>query len=191
MEDLKKKILEEGSVLCGDILRVDGFLNHQIDVNLLTKCGLAWYEMFKNEGITKILTIESSGIAVACLTAQHFGVPVVYARKNKGTYIGDDLYRSKAVSYTHGKGYDVVVSKEYVNSHDRILIIDDLLSGASDLKALISITEQAGAIVVGAGVAVEKVFHGGGDRLRSLGYRVESLAKIASLDNGEIRFCED
>ena len=189
MEALKRKILEEAEILPGSILRVDGFLNHQIDIKLLSECGREWYERFKNDGVTKILTIESSGIAVACLTAQHFGLPVVYARKGKGTYIGEELYSVKAVSYTHGKAYDVMVSKDYINSGDKILIIDDFLSGASDLKALITISELAGATVVGAGVAVEKVYQGGGNRLRDLGYRIESLAKISSLDNGKVEFC--
>ncbi|MBQ8302941.1 MAG: xanthine phosphoribosyltransferase [Clostridia bacterium] len=190
MEALKKKILEEADILPGSILRVDGFLNHQIDVNLLSSCGREWYEIFKNNEVTKILTVEASGIAVACLTAQHFGVPVVYARKGKCSQLGDNVYSVKAVSYTHGKSYDVVMSKEYVGENDKILIIDDLLAGASDVKALITIAEQAGATVVGIGIAVEKVYQGGGNLLRELGYRVESLAKISSLDNGKIEFCD-
>lgn len=191
MDALKKRIIEDAEILHGDILRVDGFLNHQIDVNLLSQCGIEWYKKFKDEGITKILTIESSGIAISCLTAQHFGVPIVYARKGKGSPIGDNLYYVKAVSYTHGTSYDVIVSKDYINSNDRILIIDDLLSGASDLKALITIAEMAGAVVVGVGVAIEKVYQGGADRLRELGYRIESLAKISSIEDGTIKFVEE
>ena len=188
MDVLKEIIKNEATVLHGTILRVDGFLNHQIDVNLLSACGREWYEKFKDEKVTKILTVEASGIAVACLTAQHFGVPVVYARKGKCSQLGENVYSVKAVSYTHGKSYDVVVSKEYVGENDRILIIDDLLAGASDVKALITIAEQAGATVVGIGIAVEKVYHGGGNLLRELGYRVESLAKISSLDGDKIVF---
>ena len=188
MELLKNKILEDSHVQSGEILRVEGFLNHQIDVKLLSECTKEWYNSFKNDGITKILTIESSGIAVACLTAQHFGVPVVYARKGKCSHIGDNVISVKAVSYTHGKSYDVIVSKEYISEDDNILIIDDLLAGASDIKALITICEGAGAKVAGIGVAIEKAYKGGGDRLRELGYRLESLVKIKSLKDNIIEF---
>ena len=188
MDSLKKRILENAEILPGSIVKVDGFLNHQIDVKLLEDCGKAWYEVFKDQKVTKILTIESSGIAISCLTAQLFEVPVVYASKEKKTHLNDDIFSAKTVSYTHGKAYDIIVSKRYITPHDRVLIIDDFLSGASDLKALINITEQAGATVVGAGVAIEKIESGGGDRLRELGYRIESLAKIKSLENGTIEF---
>lgn len=190
MELLKKKILEESHVQSGEILRVEGFLNHQIDVNLIGECTKEWYNSFKNDGITKILTIEASGIAIACLTAQHFGVPVVYARKGKCLHIGDNVISVKAVSYTHGKSYDVSVSKDYISKDDKILIIDDLLAGASDIKALITICEGAGAKVAGIGVAIEKAYKGGGDRLRELGYRLESLVKIKSLNDNVIEFDE-
>ena len=128
MDALKKKILSDGQILPGDFLRVDGFLNHQIDIELLSECGKTWYECFKDSNVTKILTIESSGIAISCLTAQQFGVPVVYANKEKRSHMGDSIYSAKTVSYTQGKAYDIIVSRQYIAPHDRVLIIDDFLS---------------------------------------------------------------
>lgn len=191
MDALKKRIIEEAKIFPGEILVVDGFLNHQIDVDLLSRCGAEWYKMFKDDRVTKIFTIEASGIAIACLTAQHFEIPVVYAKKDRSSHNEDKIYSVKAVSYTHGTSYDIIVPKEYIKADDRILIIDDFLSGGSDLKALITIAEQAGATVVGVGVAVEKTYQGSADRLRRLGYRIESLVKIDSLHDGVIKFSDD
>ncbi|MBP3583624.1 MAG: xanthine phosphoribosyltransferase, partial [Clostridia bacterium] len=145
MKALKEKIIKEGTILPGGILRVDSFLNHQIDVGLVSECGKAWYEMFKDAGITKILTIESAGIGIATLTAQYFGVPVLYAKKTRSAAIGSEYLSSKVVSYTHGQVYDVIVGKSYLTPEDKVLIVDDFLSGGSALKVLITLTEMAGA----------------------------------------------
>ncbi|MBE6533318.1 MAG: xanthine phosphoribosyltransferase [Ruminococcaceae bacterium] len=190
MELLKKKILSESEILPGSVLRVDSFLNHQVDVELLRACGEEWYKLFKDEGITKILTIESSGIGIACLTAQYFGVPVVYAKKSRSATIGNDFYSTKVVSYTHGQSYEIFISKKFISPSDKILIIDDFVANGSALKVLINLAEKGGATVVGAGVAIEKLDKDGGKLLRELGYRVESLAKIKSLDNGKIEFAD-
>ena len=189
MKLLKDKILSDGEVLGGEVLKVDSFLNHKLDVALLSKLGEEWYNRFKDEGITKILTIEASGIALACLTAQYFDVPVVFAKKTRGSNIGNDFYSTRVVSYTHGQSYEVLISKKYIDKNDRILLIDDFLAHGSALKVLINLSELAGATIVGAGVAIEKAYQGGGDAIRSLGYRVEALAKIKSMgEDGSIIF---
>ena len=181
MELLKQRILKDGEVMPGDVLRVDSFLNHQVDVELVSECAKEWYELFKNEGVTKILTIESAGIGIACIAAQYFKVPVLYAKKTRGTYIGDDVYSTKVVSYTHGQTYEVRVAKRYIDPSDRILLIDDFLANGSALKVLINLAERGGATVVGAGVAIEKAYQKGGKDIRALGYRIESLARIESM----------
>jgi len=191
MKALKEKIINEGTILPGGILRVDSFLNHQIDVKLVSDCGKAWYEMFKDEGVTKILTIESAGIGIAALTAQYFGVPVLYAKKTRSAAIGAEYLSTKVVSYTHGQVYDVIVGKNYITPEDKVLIVDDFLSGGSALKVLINLTEMAGAKVVGAGIVIEKAYQSGGKNLRELGYRIESLAKIESMSLADgIRFVD-
>ena len=189
MKLLEDRILKDGRVLPGDVLKVDSFLNHQIDVALISECGKEWYRLFKDDGVTKILTIEASGIGIACLVAEHFGVPVVFAKKTKSSNIGNDFYTTKVVSYTHGQTYDVIVSKKYINENDRILIIDDFLANGSAMRALINLAEAGGAKVVGAGAAIEKVYQEGGNDIRRSGYRVDSLAKIASMGNGTVEFC--
>ena len=189
MKELKEKIINEAIVLPGNVLRIDSFLNHQIDVALVAKCGQKWYELFKDAGITKILTVESAGIGIATLTAQYFGVPVVYAKKTKSASIGNDFYSTKVVSYTHGQVYEIVVSKKYINENDRILLIDDCLANGSALKVLINLVEMGGAKIVGAGVVIEKTYMKGGKDLRDMGYRIESLAKISSMNSdGNIKF---
>lgn len=190
MKDLKDTIIKQAEVLPGDILKVDSFLNHQIDVELISKCGKEWFEKFKNEGITQILTIESSGIAIATLTAQYFGVPVVYAKKTRSATYGNDFYSTKVVSYTHSQSYEVVVSKKFITPNDKILLIDDFLANGSALKGLITIAEAGGAKVVGAGVVIEKEYENGGKDIRDLGYRIEALAKIKCIENGKIIFSE-
>ncbi len=185
MELLEQRILKDGVVLPGNVLKVDSFLNHQVDVEFLSKCSAEWYDRFKDEGITKILTIESSGIAIACIAAQHFKVPVVYAKKSRGTSFGDDVYSTKVVSYTHGQVYEVRISKKYITPDDRILLIDDFLANGSALKVLINLAERGGATVVGAGIAIEKAYQRGGKDIRDMGYRVESLAKIQSMSPSE------
>lgn len=190
MELLKKKITECAEVLPGDVIKVDSFLNHQIDVGLVAECGKVWYEKFKNAGITKIITIESSGIAIASLTAQYFGVPVVYAKKSKSATIGNDFYVTKVVSYTHSQAYDVIISKRFIKPDDKILIIDDFLANGSAIKGLITLAEMGGAKVIGAGVVIEKEYEHGGKDIRELGYEIESLAKIKCIENDKIIFAE-
>ena len=185
MELLKEKIINDGEVLPGDVLRVDSFLNHRIDVELISKLGEEWYRLFKDEGVTKILTIESAGIGLACIAAQYFKVPVVYAKKTRSSTVGKDFYSTRVVSYTHGQSYEVLVSKKYISPDDRILLIDDFLAHGSALKVLINLAEMAGATVVGAGVAIEKAYQNGGKDLRSLGYRVEALARIESMSQAD------
>ena len=182
MELLKNKIRECAEVLPGDMLKVDGFLNHQIDVKFVSELGKEWYERFKDAGVTKIMTIESAGIGIACLAAQYFGVPVVYAKKNKTLAHREDVYSTKVVSYTHGQVYDITVSKRLISPNDRILLIDDFVSNGSALKVLICLAEMGGATVVGAGVAIEKIYASGGRDIRELGYRLESLVKISAMD---------
>ncbi len=182
MKLLEDRILKDGKILEGNVLKVDSFLNHQIDVGLLGKMGAEWKRLFVEEGITKILTIEASGIGIACIAAEHFNVPVVFAKKSKSTNIGADLYRASVESYTHGTVYDVVVSKKYISPEDRILIIDDFLANGNALLGLIDICKAGGCVVAGIGVAIEKAYQGGGDKVRALGYRVESLAKIKEMN---------
>ncbi len=189
MELLEQRIKKDGRVFPGNILKVDNFLNHRIDVNLLEKMGEEFYRLFKDCGVNKILTIEASGIAIACMTALKFDVPFVFAKKNQTKNISADVYTSKVTSYTHGRVYDVMVSKEYLNSGDRVLIIDDFLANGKALEGLIDIVNQAGADVVGAGIAIEKCFQPGGKELREKGIRIESLAMIKSLDNNTVVFC--
>lgn len=191
MELLKQRILDEGEVLAGDVLRVDGFLNHQVDVEFISKCAEEWYRLFKDEGVTKIMTIESAGIGLACIAANYFKVPVLYAKKTRGSYIGNDVYSTKVVSYTHGQVYEVRVSKKYINPGDRILLIDDFLANGSALKVLINLAERGGATVVGAGIAIEKAYQKGGKDIRALGYRIESLAKIKSMSREDGIVFED
>ena len=187
---LQKKILADGTIKSGDVLKVDSFLNHQIDVPFISKLGKEFYELFKDRPISKILTIEASGIGIACLTAVHFRVPVLFAKKSAGSNMDKDVYSTEIRSFTHNKVNHVVVSKKYLNAGDHVLIIDDFLANGCALEGLIKICEAAGAEVSGIGIAVEKGFQGGGDKLREHGFRVESLARIADMDceNGEITF---
>ena len=188
MKLLEDRILKDGKVLAGSILKVDSFLNHQIDIELIDALGAEWKRLYTNEKITKILTIEASGIGIACIAARHFGVPVVFAKKSRSNNIDNDVYSFPVVSYTHGNTYDVIVHKKYISADDRILIIDDFLANGSALRALINITETAGATVVGAGIAIEKVSQRGGAQLRDLGYRIESLARVTFNADGRIDF---
>ena len=189
MKLLEDRILRDGKVLPGNVLKVDSFLNHQIDIDLIDKLGAEWKRLYSSEKITKIVTIEASGIGIACLAARPFNVPVVFAKKSKSNNIGNDFYTTPVVSYTHGNTYDVIVSKKYLSSEDRILIIDDFLANGSALRALINIVEMAGATVVGAGIAIEKAYQCGGKQIRDLGYRIESLAKIKSMNDCKVEFC--
>ena len=181
MKEFEEIIAREGKVFPGNILKVDSFLNHQIDVELIDKLGEAFYEKFKNKGITKILTIESSGIAIACAAARFFKVPVVFAKKSQSLNLGTDNYVSRISSYTYGKEYDVIVSRDFLGPEDKILLIDDFLAIGNAMKGLLEICEQAGSEVVGIGICIEKAFQRGGDDLRKMGYDVSSLAIIDSM----------
>lgn len=190
MKLLEERILRDGRILDGNVLKVDSFLNHRIDVPFICELGREFKRLFATEKITKIMTIEASGIGIACLVAQYFDVPVVFAKKNRGNNIAGDVYTSPVVSYTHGRTYDVMVSKSFLSAEDRVLVIDDFLAFGSALKGLLDVCSQAGATVVGCGIVIEKQYQGGGDQLRAQGIRIESLAKIAAMNNGEITFCQ-
>ena len=190
MKLLEDRIRKDGKVGEGDVLKVDSFLNHQIDVGFLCELGKEFKRLYEGEKITRILTIEASGIGIACLTAQYFGVPVVFAKKTKTNNIYADVYTSKVESYTHKTTYDIVVSKEFLSPEDRVLIIDDFLAKGSALTALISLVNAAGARVAGCGIAVEKAYQKGGELVRSQGIRVESLARIKSMSvESGVEFC--
>ena len=188
MKALEEKILKEGKILGKDILKVGGFLNQRIDTEFLSEMGKEIARLFEGDKITKIFTIESSGIAIAVAAAFYMKVPVVFAKKNKSANVGDDVYTSEVHSFTHGNTYDAVVSKEYLKDDDSILIIDDFLARGNALHGLIDMVNQAGARLVGAAIAIEKGFQGGGDELRKKGIRVESLALIDSMDGEKIVF---
>lgn len=189
MKLIRDRILKDGKVYPGGVLKVDSFLNHQIDAELLSETGKELLRLFGDENITKIVTVEASGIAIACLAAIHFGVPAVFAKKNKTVNISDNLYTAEVESFTHKKTYPIVVDKAYITKSDRILIVDDFLAKGHALMGLLDIARQAGASVAGAGIIIEKCFQGGGDALRSQGLRIESLAMIESMsDDGTIIF---
>ena len=190
MKLLQEKIRRDGVVKPGNILKVDSFLNHQLDVLFLDKIGEEFYSRFKDENITKILTIEASGIAIASLTGLHFKVPVVFAKKSKSINLDGEMYVTNVESFTHKNVNNVIVAKKFLNPQDRILILDDFLATGNALVVLISLVEESGASVAGIGIAIEKGFQDGGKRIRDAGYRLESLAIIDSMngETGEINF---
>ena len=188
MELLEQRILSDGRLLPGGILKVDNFLNHQMDPMLLMAMAQEWHRLFENDGVNKILTIEASGIAMAILAGVEFQCPVVFAKKSKTRNISDSLYQTEVPSFTHGNTNTVVVSKDYLNENDRVLLIDDFLATGAALVGLRDLVSQAGATLVGAGCAIEKRFQGGGDKLRAEGVRVESLARIVRMDDNGIVF---
>ncbi len=188
MKALEEKILKEGSVLPGNILKVGSFLNHRLDVDFLMEMGKEIARIFSDAQITQILTIETSGIAIAMAAAAEMHLPVVFAKKNKTGNISGELYKTVVHSYTHGTDYNVVVAKEHICSSDKVLIIDDFLANGKALLGLIDIVGQAGAEVVGCSCAIEKGFQHGGDELRAKGIRVESLAIIDSMDDTSLTF---
>lgn len=193
MQLLKERILKDGTVKAGNVLKVDSFLNHQIDVSLMNEIGLEFKRLFGDKNITKILTIEASGIAVACATAAHFeNVPVVFAKKAQSINLDGDSYTTKIESFTHKKVYDVIVSKKYIKPDDRILIIDDFLANGCALLGLIDLVKSAGASVEGIGIVIEKGFQTGGKTIREMGIDLQSLAIIDSMDDatGNIVFRE-
>ncbi|MBQ7566704.1 MAG: xanthine phosphoribosyltransferase, partial [Oscillospiraceae bacterium] len=188
MELLKQKILTEGKVLPGDIIKVDGFLNHRVDTALMEKMADEFTKYFDPGKITMILTAEASGIALATLTAQRFRVPMVYAKKAKSDNIEGGLYRSEIYSYTYKKKVTLLVAQDWLKSGDKVLIIDDFMANGFAVRGLIDIVRQAGAELVGVGIAVEKGFQKGGDGIRQQGVTVKSLAIIEGTENGVIRF---
>ncbi|MBR6801266.1 MAG: xanthine phosphoribosyltransferase [Eubacteriaceae bacterium] len=189
MNVVEERILKDGKVYPGHILKVDGFLNHRIDVKLLMEMADLVYEHFKDKEITKILTIEASGIAIATIIAQRFGVPLVFAKKSKTKNIAGDVYTSKVESYTHGTVYDIIVSREYLDSSDKVLLVDDFLAMGNALMGLMKLVEDADASLTGIAIAIEKGFQGGGDKIREMGADLYSVAVIDEMtDDGKIIF---
>ena len=191
MKALEDKILQDGKVFPGGVLKVGSFLNHQIDVPFMVEIGKEFYRLFKDENITKILTIETSGIAIAVICAAQFQVPVVFAKKHQTKNLTNDCYVAHIHSYTHGNDYEARVEKQFLDSSDRVLIIDDFLANGAALDGLMKIIEQSGAHLCGCGIAIEKAFQQGGKRLREQGVRIESLAMISEMtEDGRIIFVE-
>ena len=193
MELLKERIRKDGKIKAGNVLKGDSFLNHQMDTDLFQEIGKEFKRRFSDVEINKILTIEASGIGIACVVAQQFHVPVVFAKKNQTKNIAGDVYTSKVESYTHGRTYDIIVSKEFLGKGDKVLLIDDFLANGKALEGLASLVKDSGAELVGAGIVIEKGFQVGGDLLRKQGIRLESLAIVESMDeeSGEIVFRDD
>ncbi len=191
MKLLEDKIQNEGIAIGTDILKVDMFLNHQMDVELLDEMGKEFKRLFENCGATKVVTIESSGIAIAVFAAKYLGLPALFAKKSKHKNVGDDVYSANSYSFTHGREYTMVVSRKYLNKGDKVLIIDDFLAGGNACNALIDIINQAGAEIVGIGIAIEKGFQPGGQALREKGYNLRSLAIIDEMKDGKITFRSD
>lgn len=190
MRLLEEKILAYGKVFPGDVLKVDSFLNHQLDTELLDAVGAEIASRYKDAGVTKVLTMEASGIAVACFVSRHLGCPALFAKKSRTSNISDKVWSAAAHSYTHGNDYTMVVSREYLGKDDVVLIVDDFLASGNALKALLGICREAGASVAGAGIAIEKKYQGGGDALRAEGLRIDSMAMILSMDPEDgIVFC--
>lgn len=185
---LEERILRDGKVYPGEVLKVGGFLNHLIDDGLMEEIGKEICSLYKCDHVTKILTIEASGIAIACYTAMRLHAPVLFAKKSKTANISSAVYAAEVKSYTHGNVNTVMVEKEYLKKEDRVLIVDDFLAHGEALRGLISLVEQAGATLVGCAIAIEKGFQGGGDGLRNEGVRVESLAIIDSMDENAVVF---
>lgn len=183
MNFLEERIMKDGVVKEGNVLKVDSFLNHQLDVDLLDAMGKEFYERFKDKGITKVLTIEASGIAIACFVAKYFNVPVVFAKKSKSVNVDGDMYMAEVESFTHKTKNQVIVSKRFLNENDKVLIIDDFLANGCALQGLVWIVEASGASVAGIGIAIEKGFQIGGRVIRNLGYHLESLAIVESMDH--------
>ncbi len=192
MNCLEARIAKDGVVKEGNVLKVDSFLNHQMDIALMNEIGKEFYERFKDLPVNKILTIEASGIAIAYAVAQQFGVPVLFAKKSKSINIAGDTYTAEVESFTHKNRNTVVVSKQFLSEKDHVLIIDDFLANGCALQGLISIVDQAGGTVEGIGIAIEKGFQMGGQIIRNLGYRLESLAIVESMDHttGKVVFRE-
>lgn len=190
MNCLEEKILKDGLVKEGNVLKVDGFLNHQMDIHLFNEMGKEWKRRFEGKNINKILTIEASGIGIACIAAQHFDVPVVFAKKAKSINLDGEMYTAEVESFTHKNKNQIIVSKKFLTEDDHVLLIDDFLANGCALQGLIQIVQAAGATVEGIGIAIEKGFQSGGTIIRNLGYQLESLAIVDEMDweTGEIKF---
>lgn len=190
MKLLEERIQKDGVVKAGNVLKVDSFLNHQMDVALFNEMGKEFKRLFRNTEINKIITIEASGIGIACIAAQYFNVPVVFAKKTQSINIDGDVYSTQIESFTHKRTYNVIVSKKYLSPSDKVLLIDDFLANGCALEGLIDIVQSAGATVAGIGIAIEKGFQKGGACIRERGFHLESLAIVDSMDDktGEIVF---
>ena len=193
MQILKDRIRKDGVVKEGNVLKVDSFLNHQMDVKLFREMGKELKKRFEGEEINKILTIEASGIGIACVIAEEFDVPVVFAKKSKTNNIAGEVYTSRVESFTHGRVYDIIVSKQFLGKGDKVLLIDDFLANGKALEGLIDLVNESGAELVGAGIAVEKGFQVGGEIIRNKGVHLESLAIVEEMnaETGNIRFREN
>ncbi len=182
MELLKERIRKDGKIKGNDVLKVDSFLNHQMDVALFAEIGKEFKRRFADCEVNKILTIEASGIGIACIVAQYFNCPVIFAKKNQTKNIAGEVYTSQVESFTHGRIYNIIVAKEFLGSGDKVLLIDDFLANGAALEGLAKLVRDSGAELVGAGIVIEKAFQPGGDRLRAEGLRIESLARVKSMD---------
>ena len=192
MKLLQERIVKDGQIEAGNILKVDSFLNHQIDVSLLEEIGKEFHRQFAGQTVNKILTIEASGIAIACIAARYFQVPVVFAKKTRSLNIAGDVYTAKGESFTHKNTNDIIVSKKFLSPGDRVLIVDDFLANGKAILGLAKLVEQAGATLVGAGVVIEKGFQDGGKRIREAGIDLRSLAIVEEMDTEHgIRFREE
>jgi xanthine phosphoribosyltransferase len=190
MESLKQRILTSGEICPGGIIKVDSFLNHQMDITLLDEAGREFYEHFKGRDITKILTVEASGIGIACLAARYFGVPVLFAKKSEAKNLSSGTYTAEVFSYTKGKTFTIRVDRRYITSDDNVLLIDDFLANGRALLGLMDIINQAGAKVAGAGICIEKAFQEGGDIIRKMGIDLYSLAVLDVTEDGKIVFVD-
>lgn len=190
MKALEEKIRRDGQVRPGNILKVDSFLNHQIDISFINEIGKEFYRLFGDRPITKIITVEASGIGIACITAQYFHVPVVFAKKSQSLNLDGSLYITKIRSYTHSRVYDVILSKKFLTSDDHVLIIDDFLANGCAVNGLIDIIQMAGATLEGVGICIEKGFQDGGRELRARGVNLKSLAIVRSMTDTDIEFEE-
>ena len=190
MNCLEERIIKDGIVNEGNVLKVDSFLNHQMDVELFSEMGKEWKKRFEGKNINKILTIEASGIGIACVVAQHFGVPVVFAKKSKSINLEGEMYTAEVESFTHKNKNQIIVSKKFLSEDDHVLIIDDFLANGCALQGLIQIVQSSGATVEGIGIAIEKGFQAGGRIIRDMGFQLEALAIIEEMncETGEIKF---
>ena len=192
MQILKDRIRKDGKIKAGNVLKVDSFLNHQMDVELFAEIGKEFKRRFAGCEINKILTIEASGIGIACVVAQYFHCPVIFAKKTQTKNIAGEVYTSKVESFTHGRVYDIIVAKEFLGPGDKVLLIDDFLANGAALEGLAQLVKDAGAELVGGGIVIEKAFQPGGDRLRAKGLRIEALARVQSMNEETgVTFADD